>query len=403
MPTDEPAATTAPPAWTARLRERFRRPEDLVGRTRWLFALCSAAALVVAPAVITVRGGLGVLPLVLVAGAVVADLVDASLPDREHAARSGTSSRRLAVLVLATASPDPAAALQITFPGTWYRAVYGTSTTRAMLYTVGLLAAVLGAVPLRLALDAAVPVGTLPIVLGTIPVALLTTVVAHHLTVGLVTKEQSQRRDAALATLSADLLGPDLLSAGNRGAIRDRGWIAVETICAATPGLCALVVIERPDRLEVTRHAGPLADVPVALPLTVLPPTPRRSGARARSPIRRPWRRTEPDGGWSWPCHSDPIPGSCSGPARGAAGCRRRPVVAALDRRARRPDQPGPPHARRPGAHRRAVRTGQPDRLLRRAHRAAGAARPGAARAGRPVPRPRRLQDRQRRARPRGR
>ena len=268
----------APPVWSARVWDLLRRPEDLVGRTRWLFALCSAAALVFALAVITDRVGPAVLPLVLACGSLVA----VSWARRYVTGRTPLAwdvVDWLAVLVLATASPDPAAALQITFPGTWYRAVYGTSTTRAMLYTVGLLAAVLGAVPLRLALDAAVPVGTLPIVLGTIPVALLTTVVAHHLTVGLVTKEQSQRRDAALATLSADLLGPDLLSAGNRGAIRDRGWIAVETICAATPGLCALVVIERPDRLEVTRHAGPLADVPVALPLTVLPTDPPPVGS----------------------------------------------------------------------------------------------------------------------------
>ena len=48
MPTDEPDTIAAPSSASAGLRELIRRPADLVDRTRWLFALCSAAGLVFA-------------------------------------------------------------------------------------------------------------------------------------------------------------------------------------------------------------------------------------------------------------------------------------------------------------------------------------------------------------------
>jgi diguanylate cyclase (GGDEF)-like protein len=275
VPSEDRDATAPPSAGLARTWVWARRPEDLVGRTRWLFGVCCLVGLVATLAAFTLEAEGPPPSLPLVAGAAVV-LVTSWV--RRY--RTGRTSvvwdvlEAVAVFALAASSGDPAGAMRVGFPAIWFRAVYGSSTGRALLYTLALQTAVVAAFPVRDAFDLSSLPNTFPVALGTTPVALVTAVVAHHLTVGLVSREQAQRRDAALAKLSADLLAPDLLDEGDRGAIRDRGWITVAAICEATPGLCAIVVIQRPDRLEVTRRAGPLTDLPATLPLAVLPTRP---------------------------------------------------------------------------------------------------------------------------------
>jgi diguanylate cyclase (GGDEF)-like protein len=280
VPTEDPDAAASSPSWFARTWERARRPEDLIGRTRWLFAVCLGVGLVLVLITAATQIGGTVEPLVFLPGAVLA----VSWTRRYVTGRTPLGwdvVECLGLLGLASAFTDPTTALRIAVPCAWFRAVYGSSTPRAVLYTAGGLTAIIGAFPLRASLGLPVTTTTLSVSVGVVPVALLTTVVAHHLTVGLVSREQSQRRDAALARLSADLLAPDLLREGDRGAIRDRAWATVTLVCEATPGLCALGALERPDRLEVTRHAGPIEAAPASLPFAVLPDRPPPLGGAA--------------------------------------------------------------------------------------------------------------------------
>jgi diguanylate cyclase (GGDEF)-like protein len=246
----------------------FRRPHDLVGRTRWLFAMGAAASLVLTLSQV-LAGSTGVARSVVAGCGALLAVSWAIRYRRRDASVTGDLVDVIGMLGFAVAAPNPSAALGIAFPAVWFRSVYGSSTVRVLLYCVGLMAALVASLLVRTSIGASVPFASQMAVLGIAPAALITTLVARDLAVTLFARERSQRRDAALAQLGADLLG-----AGHHDVIYARAWEAVSSICSATPGLCALGLLERAGRLEVVLQAGPLVNVPSVLPLMALPEAP---------------------------------------------------------------------------------------------------------------------------------
>ncbi|WP_164702674.1 GGDEF domain-containing protein [Modestobacter sp. KNN46-3] len=265
------------PPLPAMHRSVFRRPADLVERTRWLFGTCAVVSLVLTS--FGAVAGAGTWRLTAVAVSVAALL--ASWLHR-YTARRGSIALDLldavAVCVFALASPVPAVALGVTFSALWFRAVYGR-TWETWAYTAaqcaGLVAALLlwEVVPGHAGAAPAAPL------LGALPIAPLLAVVARHLAAVLQEHRQAQAWDATLARLTTQLLGVTDVA-----QIRQRGWEAAEHICRITPGLSMVVIEDDGTHLVVQRCAGLVQQLPDTLDRT--PVAAGLAAATARNPRR---------------------------------------------------------------------------------------------------------------------
>ncbi|WP_432509323.1 diguanylate cyclase domain-containing protein [Kineococcus auxinigenes] len=233
-----------------RLRARWwSRPAQLVEQTRWLFfllALLSAA--LTFPAFTRQAEPVAALLAAAVTGLLA--LVWAHRYVTRRAAPTTDLAEALLVGAIVALTAPPTMVLGVAFPGLWFRAVYG-STRRAVLHCALLVAGMVGG----LALWGAVPGHDGPSrgaeLLGCVPLMYATMGGARHLSNALFAREQAQRRDAALAEFGRSMLGTldreEVIAAATRTA---------EAVCAATPGLVSVLVVDAPDGAHVLHSAG---------------------------------------------------------------------------------------------------------------------------------------------------
>ena len=248
------------PGWLAAL---WRRPTGLLEQTGWLFWLSALLSLVLTlPAAAATGSTSASLAALLAAAALAASWT------RRYLRRSASAALdlvdALAVLVLAAACPTPAVAFGFTFAALWPRALYGT-TLRSVVYSLLQSAAMAASVPLWTVVPGHAGSTSAAPVLGALPVVLLTMLVARHLALVLIAREQSQRRDAALLELGTALLG--VTDDEQAYAL---AWDAATAICAATPGMRVLAAGPHADGLLVHGVAGPFARRPELLPASLL-------------------------------------------------------------------------------------------------------------------------------------
>ena len=289
MPAD-PA--TAP---AHRRAARFRRPDDLVERTRWLFGVCAVVSLVLTSFGALAEAGTWQ-PTVLAcsSAALVASWLHRYLTRRSSVAFDLVDA--VAIGAFALASPVPAVALGVTFSALWFRAVYGR-TWEIWCYAAAQCTALVAALVLWQTVpghDAAAPAAPL---LGALPIAPLLALVAGHLAAVLCEREQTQAWDAALAQLGSQLLGLTDIA-----QIKQRGWEALEQICRVTPGLRAALVADEAESLRVVGRAGSFPHAPTTLrrtPLIAGLASAAASGEPSRCPAP-PELRTAAGGGDTW-------------------------------------------------------------------------------------------------------
>ncbi|MGY1840996.1 MULTISPECIES: diguanylate cyclase domain-containing protein [unclassified Modestobacter] len=241
-------------------RSPFRRPDDMVEGTRWLFGVCALISLALAY-VGAVPGAPAVSVLLLTVSALA---LAASWLHRYRTRRSHQALDLLDVVALtafALGCPVPAVAFGATFSALWFRAVYGR-TRDIWFYATGQCLALVAALVWWQSLpghDTPAPAGP---VLGALPLVFLLAVVARHLALGLFARERAQARDAALVRLGTRLLGLT-----DEAEVAARGWAAAEEVCAATPGLVILALEDDGTALRLVDAAGGLGNG--------LPPLPR--------------------------------------------------------------------------------------------------------------------------------
>ncbi|MCZ2814532.1 GGDEF domain-containing protein [Modestobacter sp. VKM Ac-2984] len=253
-----PPATRPATRWAV-----FRRPAELVERTRWLFGACALISLGLTS--FGAAAGAGSWQLAVIALSTAA-LVASWL--HRYTARHGSVALdlldALAICAFALASPVPAVALGVTFPALWFRAVYG-HTRETWAYTAaqctGLVAALAlwEVVPWHATAAPAAPL------LGALPIAPLLAVVSRHLVSVLQQHQHAQAWDATLARLTTQLLGVT-----DVGQIRQHGWEAAAEICRITPGLSMVVVADDGAHLVVQRSVGLLRQPPGTLDRTAV-------------------------------------------------------------------------------------------------------------------------------------
>ncbi|MGX5655883.1 diguanylate cyclase domain-containing protein [Geodermatophilus nigrescens] len=255
MTAAEPPRTTSGAPWS--------RPDALVDRTRWLFGLCVLASLLLtigAAAPALARGG--ALPLAVASAAIAGSAVV-----RYRLGRAVVACDVVDVVALAAFTAPlgvPAAAFGLAFPMLWSRSVYGGGRGVA-LHATGVGAALLAATLAGPHLFGTAPVHAAAVA-GTLPVMAVTVAVARHLASQLFGREQSRRRDGALATLGTQLLGLT-----DRDAVLRRAGEAWAAVCAATPGLRVVVLAGAGELLVPVGHAGPFRSDPPPLPRSSFP------------------------------------------------------------------------------------------------------------------------------------
>ncbi|MEU2347122.1 EAL domain-containing protein [Modestobacter sp. NPDC049651] len=230
------SSTPAPPP-SLTVRRRLQRPAEPVEQTRWLFcgiALVSLAITV--PAALVDNGWAGTVGLAVTSLVLVASWT--------HRYRARTASPLLdvvdvlAVAAFALACPFPALAWCVVFPAMWSRVMYGR-TWRGAAYAAGLGAGLVVAVLSHAIVPGRAGATDAGPVLGGLAVLVMTFVGARHLASGMLAREQTRGRDAALRELGTNLLGLT-----DPRAIRAQGWAAVEEVSRMTPGLRVLAVTD---------------------------------------------------------------------------------------------------------------------------------------------------------------
>jgi len=239
---------------------RLRRPEQLVARTQWLFAVLAMLSLLfTVPAALSFSSG-RVLLLALVSAAVlIASWTLGYIRRRGSIGMDIVDS--LAMIAFALACPDPLVILSFMFPALWFRSLYGSTlraTLRCCMYAAAIVATaqLWSLVPER-------PEVVEPF--GALPTLFLTLVVARHLAGMVRAREQAALREAVHASA-----GSLLLSITDAAEIRRVAWVAITRICDITPGLRVLKVVREGEGLRVQVAAGGFAGMPATLPESVL-------------------------------------------------------------------------------------------------------------------------------------
>ncbi|HYO39343.1 MAG TPA: EAL domain-containing protein [Nocardioidaceae bacterium] len=244
-------------------RHPLARPPELAEATRWTFWLLTMISLLLCSlgAMSSSRGSLqaaaGASIVLLAASCTVGylsrrawwqlDLLDALL-----------------LLPLACASPTPAAALGFVFALIWFRCLYGSTGAallRFVFYGATLTIAVLvwSALP-----DRPAPVEP-ALLLGFLPTMLVTVAAGRHLS-GIVTdRDEAARRDVIHANASLQLL-----AVTEPATILEVAERASAEICAVTPGLFLVQLVDTGKELVVTGHVGDVEGVPTSLDRSLL-------------------------------------------------------------------------------------------------------------------------------------
>jgi diguanylate cyclase (GGDEF)-like protein len=253
---------TARTRWGDRLLVRLRgllhSPDGLVEQTRRLFAVSVVLSMlsVLPKPLLTMPAGLRV-----VAGLAV--LVAVAGWARRYRTRSAPLGADLvevaALAALVVAFPVAVTIYVFAFAAVWFRALYGPPA-RAVLYCALVSVGVLAAVPFWARAHSGDPIGQLISMSVPLPALWLTMLVARALARSLFAREQSRRRDAALVELGHRLIGRT-----ERDAIHTDGRRCLVALCAATPGLRAVVVRAGRDGPAVVDHAGWTDPPPAAL------------------------------------------------------------------------------------------------------------------------------------------
>ncbi len=235
----------------------LRRPTGIAESTRWLFMWLAVATLLLGLIPLATAGtallGLTVVATVTLAASCIWVFATQRVPWGLEVVDA------LAIFALALAAPDPTAVFGYVFASVWFRGLYGTtlrSLTRCGLYIV----AVAAAAPLWTRMPEHPATLETSHLLVALPSLIITVVVARQLGSGLIAREQTLRRDAALASVGAQLVGMI-----DEGAIRGVVWAAASEICATTPRLRLLKVRREGETLKVVRSAGDFVTVPAAL------------------------------------------------------------------------------------------------------------------------------------------
>ena len=234
-------------------------PMGLMQQTRRLFWLASLVALAIMLLGTVIGVPVSRLPLSLGAAAVlVASGTARYLGGRAHGAVDALEAA--AVTAAAVCSPHPAGVFIYVIPAVLSRGLYG-STRRLALYTAGIGAGTLLAVPLwGVWHGLPVPPGSANGVAGYVSETAIVAAVSSFLARSMNAREQARLRDAALVQLGNRLIGVT-----DRATIQARAFEGLETMCRVTPGMRALVATGTPERLAVLAHAGDVASVPVVV------------------------------------------------------------------------------------------------------------------------------------------
>jgi diguanylate cyclase (GGDEF)-like protein len=253
--------------WPARVCAALGRPSGLVEQTRWLFAVSVVLSLVsVLPKpLLTMEPG-------AIAPAVAASVVAATGWVHRYRTRRDPFAADLvetaALMALVVAFPVAVTVYVFAFAAVWFRALYG-SPARAVRYCAVVSVGVLAAVPLWAQAHHGDPVAQAISMAVPLPALWLTMLVARALARSLFAREQSRRRDAALVELGHRLIGRT-----EPAAIHTEARRCLSALCAATPGLRALIVCRERTGLPVVHHVGWPDRAPAALPATLLPAGP---------------------------------------------------------------------------------------------------------------------------------
>ncbi len=248
-----------------RVPSRMRRPEGITDSTRWLFAGLVLISLLLALPGSLSSGRIGVVALALGSSAVLAGAwVYTYFTERlplwlDVVVATG-------IMGCALTGPEPPAVFPLAFAAVWFGALYG-STARSLVRCGLYLAGIAATFPLWKAVPGHVTTPDAVLLIASAPTMVLTVLVGRHLAMGLQAREQSLRRDAALA-----VLGSQLLAVTDVIAIRSLARRAATELCSATPGLRLLLAVRDGDTLRIEGAAGPFATVPTSLPNDALAP-----------------------------------------------------------------------------------------------------------------------------------
>ena len=246
---------------------RLRRPDRMVGQTRWLFTLLLMGSVLVCAPGLVVASEPGERVLAAVAFVGLFAVWSYRYVTERAPVPLGVVEAAL-ILATATAAVDPAGVFTYVPLSLWLRAVYGS--TRGVFLHAGLVCTALLASLWTWTLppgrpDVAAATSTAGII-SAVPSMLLITWVARHLVRSLFAREETQSRDAALLDLSNRLIG--VTDRAEIARLRDR---CADALLAATPHLRVLAVVEVDGDRLVTRYAAGSDRVPGTLPRSVLP------------------------------------------------------------------------------------------------------------------------------------
>gem|GEM_PF-1006826 len=257
---------------------RPRRGAEMVEATRWLFAVLTLVSLPLALlAPLTTANDS--MRLVAVASAVVLGLSWSAGYLRKSAPLGMDLVDAGAILAFALSGPAPGATFGLVLSALWFRSLYG-STRRAVLRCFLYVGAISASVPLWPDVPGHTGGTEIGPLAGLFPTMFLTVIVGRHLAASLQAREQAARRDLVHASTGSQLLG--ITDAGEIDRI---AWLAMDGICATTPGLRVLRVVREGAWLRVNGATGEFAHLPLTLPATALPTRARGTRReRAHSP-----------------------------------------------------------------------------------------------------------------------
>jgi len=179
----------------------------------------------------------------------------------------------------ALACPEPAVVVMIAYVAAFLRALDDGSTWRSMTRSCLYLAAIVATLPLWPLVHGGAAAPSTGFLIAALPLMFPVVIIGRQVASGLVAKEQGVRRDAALATISSQLLGVT-----DAAAIQVLASMALEEICAATPRLRLLEAVRDGPFLRVEGAAGGLDTVPVTLPGDVITTPASPAGATITNP-----------------------------------------------------------------------------------------------------------------------
>ena len=236
-----------------------RRPSGVVESMRWLYLLTAVLALFLSLPAPLAAANTVTLPLAL--GSSVALICSWIAGYR----RGGPSIMldifdAIAVSAFALACPAPAAVFTFVFSALWYRSLYG-SVARTVVTCAIYAAGICVVIPTWHLVPNGFPEPEPGMLVGTVPAMFLISMVGRMLGASLFVREESARRDAALAST-----GTAMLVARDREEIVELAGRGAAEICAATPALRSIGVFPDLDGVSLTFPNGPFVQTPTHIP-----------------------------------------------------------------------------------------------------------------------------------------